>query len=1630
MSQELTTNVPIGMMDKDSDLVLVDAKNYRYALNIRNGYGGTLGSCTPVKGSEEVVNFTLPTGSNVCIGTAEEDRAKTVIYFIWNSLGEHLILRYYPNRVSVPNPLGVIERIAQGSVLNFQEKWKITHAILIDLKYLYWTDAQTDMNTIVGNPPRKINIDKGNVTNRALNYEIHTEIPSLFFAAVPASITLIVRDEDVSFTETFFAVDLAPFVGDPVGFLQFLYDTFTDPFSNWHLWLSVKFCECKLEITTKPRFGKTVEFLITSPDNIADDFLVVPTDHYPITIGGGQIDYLLEEQHIILIKKPPLCEPIADYTLDGSIKSNNVNNAMFQFRTRYWYDDYEKSAWSAISNFPVPLDLDGNFLDILNAIIVEYTEDILALVSWRAILSKIELAFRIGELGQFRTIDILELCEIGITTNKYTFLYDKLYSVVPSDDAPADSTQQALKHFDNVARLTGTMEFVGNREGKGRIFTSANLENYDVDDCVDLTVNLDEEYVDPCLITIKGRVVVDTTEVPALVVYNSTTSSETFLANDGISFIGGTVLDIPSGKTVPLMWSGELLTGFVVYLAGTNHFGISKNSPIVPVVDRDGSFEIKNVPKGKYILRVANWAVVNGSDNGSIHNISNGIAWQNTSSIVMDCAGSLAATSVPTERIIDLTAATGVFDLNVVAGYGDIIVGHIGQFNLGGLDRRNVMVGYFRDNNAQASTIENRIGAIGCERQKIFSQALTDGFQYPLAGAWTDGDSITDHNGFFYRIWRYNNNGSGLFGTQRLKNVYPVVPNGCTSTFSAMQQAQGTNFVFTGDLYLTGFKGLEVPPEILLDKNPVAPFSYDANGEIIEFSNPVAAEWLLFNVDSAFTNNNKTLVQGTVLEVNSLGVTKVLMCIERNGRQEQTDANGNYAISVYCPWDKFVRDDDTIFPQYLLDKCYDYPPTPLFHLLDIDRFCVNYTSSIPYEVPDFTYGFSGALTVQEKYLKSGGSYRTGIVYEDYYNRKSTVVEGNVLHIPFHTERGIYGKVFTSWEINGVPPIWAHHFRIVRTRDGFYRRYLQLKVEDIDYVRITDVNATPIITSYANGDATNVMIKVTALFDEDTDSEAVLWFFRGENGGGYAPEPRDRIRFILDENDALVLTNGIYDFEIQGKYVDANEDYWLVFANVEIFREILPGWLIEVYTPKKIEEVVFYECGECHLILDPYTNSRRHSGPMQNQIIGTQPAKGLLVGGDTYWRIRQFAVADGSVYNISVENRNMSDRFDSINEDIGRANIQDLDFGERFYYNKITYSDIFVPGTKKNGLSSFIGTDMQMVDVRYGIIKNLVYVGDVLLAVCEFKIQPFYVGKDNVLALSGREQIGRSDRTMNAANELIEDWGTQHPGSIASDGNYVYGFDARQGIAWRYATNGLTEISKYGFVNEFNAIGKLFAAKAAIDYPICAIFDREFKCYVLTLPTIEGRASETLSFDELKNGWNTYLGYKPEFYGIFGQILVSFLNGRIWVHESSNVPYANFFGVQHDCEVDVVINKHPKATKLLMNIELQSDKKFWCPTITIPPNEDYPSGMLSELRPNRFGRIEGHYNADFLRDKLDTESVFTAITDPVLRETTALLKGRPLRCEAAVIKLRLENQGENFNLKRIDTKFFFSEETKK
>jgi len=544
-----------------------------------------------------------------------------------------------------------------------------------------------------------------------------------------------------------------------------------------------------------------------------------------------------------------------------------------------------------------------------------------------------------------------------------------------------------------------------------------------------------------------------------------------------------------------------------------------------------------------------------------------------------------------------------------------------------------------------------------------------------------------------------------------------------------------------------------------------------------------------------------------------------------------------------------------------------------------------------------------------------------------------------------------------------------------------------------------------------------------------------WFFKNESENNFEPEQRDRIRFVADEILNIVDPGKVSDVRIEGVFVE-NDDYYYVIQNEETFNEIIAGWLIEIYTPKKIEETVFYEIGECHEILDPFTSNRRHSGPISDQdVINQLPAEGYLKGGDTYWRTRDFGINEAVAYNNRrIESSNINDRFDSTYEDIGRANVEDNDFGERFYYNRIRFSELFIPNSKINGLSAFKSINYQDLDVDFGILKRIIAVDMVLLAICEFKIQPIYVGKDNLMDLSGNKTVGRSDRVLSLANELKEDLGTMNPESIIEYQGWVYGWDVYKGVMWRYSSNGVFPISSYKAQTYFNNLGENLLCQERKKTRAFAGLERKYSCYLVTFSDdstyLTNDEKRTISFSEGKKGFNCFQPFIPENYGMVGNLLVSFKNGNLWLHDSDEVVCDNFYGNQYTSKIQPVCNHISNAMKIPFNIELQADYLWYSPLIEVPSSSQYPLGMKSRLKAGAWGNPESRWRADFLRDMNDPSPDYANITPIGTKEVTALLRGRPLRFEVMTVLLELHNPEILSILRRMDIEHNLSNDTKK
>jgi hypothetical protein len=1081
-----------------------------------------------------------------------------------------------------------------------------------------------------------------------------------------------------------------------------------------------------------------------------------------------------------------------------------------------------------------------------------------------------------------------------------------------------------------------------------------------------------------------------------------------------------------------------VINGFVVYLAGTSFYGISESFDVPAVVTPTGEFEIKNVPRGIYVMRVANWRCRFDDSKGEIYNLNNGIAWQRTSAPVMDCAGSVLAGEAKYERTLDLTLATGTFDLLTEPGYGPIL---IQNWEIGvtsdAIPFNNAYAGcefYYLDANGNASTNSIRRGAIGVERQNIFLQGWNGSllFQWVTLGNYLDGVTIdyslssnlvTDHNGYGWTLW-LTAMFDPFFINQDLSDIKETriaVRDACANTTRNLQWA-GASPPDTGlVMYNNGLEALWTNTDV------------DSNGDgLTNFRLNLATQVIIYNVDKVVTTKNKTIIEGNIEENNGTPLKNVLVWYQRNGRPQFTDILGGYSITIYCPYDFDYRNDDNLISTYPTDNCYDYPPNIQSQTPDVSNFCSSpYDSTNPYTATTIVYPINGAIVQLDRYLKRGGVYRTGIVYEDRGNRKATVAEGDVLRVPYFTETGVgFTRASPVWTIYSQPPEWATHYRVVLTKDSYYRRYLQWIINSVEYSIISSVEATPVPTSFSSGDATHVMLELSGLIVDDVPtSNSVEWFFFGTNLNGFSAQPKDRIRFILDETGTLVINTGIYDFEIVGIYRNGLK-YYLVIETPEIFREIKAGWLIEAYTPQKNEEVVFFEMGECHKILDAGSPTRRHAGTLQNQIVGVQPAEGFLRGGDTYWRVKNYSVGDTVTFNYQVENASITDRFDSEYTDIGRPNVKDDDFGERFYFNRIRLSGIYIPDSKINGLSAYKSIDFQSLDLKYGTIMKMIAADNVLLCVCQNKTQPIYVGKDRILDLTGAGSIGRSDQILNIADELKFDYGTHNPESVIEQDGYVYGLDLYQGIVWRYATNGQYSISDYKAKRYFNNIGReLFPVNRKLTR-VYGYFHREYGMYGMSfMPNDLFEEGMNIEFAEGKNRWNNFNDYVGEWHQAVGDKLVSFKDGILWLHNGIGSVHCNFFGSQYKAKVKFVSNNGPRAVKNWWNLQIQADHQWSAPYIYAPKSYSYPNGMLSELAPSHFSVEEGIWKADFLRDKTDPDPRFNSIPNLTIREIRKLLNGRVLRGEILIIELELVNSSQFSVLRRVDVEHTLSMDTK-
>ncbi len=183
---------------------------------------------------------------------------------------------------------------------------------------------------------------------------------------------------------------------------------------------------------------------------------------------------------------------------------------------------------------------------------------------------------------------------------------------------------------------------------------------------------------------------------------------------------------------------------------------------------------------------------------------------------------------------------------------------------------------------------------------------------------------------------------------------------------------------------------------------------------------------------------------------------------------------------------------------------------------------------------------------------------------------------------------------------------------------------------------------------------------------------------------------------------------------------------------------------------------------------------------------------------------------------------------------------------------------------------------------------------------------------------------------------------------------------------------------------------------------------------ITSPSSQQIDAYTFSFNEKRNGYCSFYDYKPEWITSAEDIIYTWLNGQLWVHNNTN-QYCNFYGVQYAVSITLVFNMNLFEKKTWLNVAELATAIWSCPIIYSNVMSYGTQRQETELVESRFATLESMFHAAILRDANSRKGLFNGDT----------IKGNYL-----VVKFLKESASELIQLSQVDISFIDSPLTNK
>ena len=274
---------------------------------------------------------------------------------------------------------------------------------------------------------------------------------------------------------------------------------------------------------------------------------------------------------------------------------------------------------------------------------------------------------------------------------------------------------------------------------------------------------------------------------------------------------------------------------------------------------------------------------------------------------------------------------------------------------------------------------------------------------------------------------------------------------------------------------------------------------------------------------------------------------------------------------------------------------------------------------------------------------------------------------------------------------------------------------------------------------------------------------------------------------------------------------------------------------------------------------------------------------------------------------------------------GGFNNTSVDFGNKAYIveeeenqtrrtNALIYSGVY---NAKNGINNSnqfpIGEDItRAVDPASGSIQKLHAENTNLIILQERKVNRAPIDKDVIFTQEGQPVTADSTKVIGTPSAFEGNFGiSRDPGSFAVYGYNKYFTDKDRSVVMQLGPNGLNPISNYGMIDYFRD-------KLTQSGEITGGYDVFNKNYTLTLGLDDRGARETVVFDDIINGWVSFMDYTPQLSTSSQGEYYTFKNNAVWLHYTGT-EYNKFYGNDVVSKVTFVFNPSPTITKTFKTI---------------------------------------------------------------------------------------------------------------